>query len=139
MKPVLFASVAFAALSSAAFADISVANAYMRSSNPKVAAAFMEIANTGAEADRLVSATSDIAARVELHTHEKVGDVMKMVEVEEGFTVPAGETLLLERGGFHVMFMGLAEPLKEGDAAEVTLIFEAAGEMTVSIPFDNSK
>ena len=99
-------------------------------------AAFMGIQNSGAENDRLLSARSDVAQRVELHTHIADGDVMRMVEVEEGFEIPAGDTHMLERGGHHVMFMGLNRKLAHGDEVAVTLVFENAGEMDVIIPVD---
>lgn len=119
-------------------ADIVINDAYARVASPMAqsGAAFMGIQNTGAEGDRLVSARSDVAQRVELHTHIADGDVMRMVEVEEGFEIPAGETHMLERGGHHVMFMGLNRQLAHGDEVAVTLVFENAGEMDVIIPVD---
>ena len=123
-------------------AKIMVEDAYARTSSPmsKSGAAFMIFHNHGTEDDRLVSASSDIAARVELHTHKDMGGgVMQMIEVEEGFAIPAGGTYALERGGDHVMFMGLTGPLEQDQQVEVTLTFEQAGEMTVMIPVDNER
>ncbi len=103
----------------------------------KSGAAFMILHNAGATDDRLVSAASDAAMRVELHTHKVTGDgVMQMIEVEEGFAVPAGGTHTLARGGDHVMLMGLTAPMRQGDTIIVTLTFETAGEITVEIPVD---
>ncbi|WP_136440796.1 copper chaperone PCu(A)C [Pacificoceanicola onchidii] len=130
------ASLTFAA---PAFADIMIMDAYARSAMPgaKTGAAFMMIENTGAEADRLIDARADFAAKVELHTHEDQGDgVMKMMHVEEGFALPAGETHMLARGGDHVMFMGLTKPLVQGESVSVTLVFEKAGEKVIEIPVD---
>lgn len=134
---------AFAALSlgTAALADsaIVVEDAYARSSgkSAKAGAAFMVIQNQGDEADRLIGVKSDAAARVELHTHLIDGNgVAKMVEVEEGFAIPAGEAHMLKRGGDHVMFMGLTEPFEQGETVPVILVFENAGEVTVDIPVD---
>lgn len=133
------------ALAAAAFAlpafaaDITVEDAYARSASPmaKSGAAFMILHNAGATDDRLVSAASDAAMRVELHTHKATGDgVMQMMEVEDGFVVPAGGTHALARGGDHVMLMGLAQPMRQGDTITVTLTFETAGEITVEIPVD---
>ena len=74
---------------------------------------------------------------VELHTHlEDANGVMRMVEVEDGIAVPAGETHALKRGGDHVMFMGLNQPFVDGETITVTLTFEQAGDMTVEIPID---
>ena len=122
-----------------AFAEIVVSDAYARSAMPgaKTGAAFMVIENTGDTDDRLIDARSDIAAKVELHTHKDMGEgVMRMVHVEEGFALPAGEKHMLMRGGDHVMFMGLNESLTQGETVSVTLVFEQAGEMVVDIPVD---
>jgi periplasmic copper chaperone A len=140
VKSVLFAVAATLTLSGAAFADgIMVKDPYARSATAtsKTGAAFMVIMNHSDQDDRLINATSDIAKRVELHTHQESGDgVMKMVHVEEGFEIPAGAMHALKRGGDHVMFMGLNAPLKQGDTVPVTLVFEKAGEVVVEIPVD---
>ena len=122
-----------------AIAEITIEDAYARASRPNAptGAAFMTITNTGNTADRLLAAQSDIAKRVELHTHIEDGDgIMRMIKVEDGFEIPAGESYSLKRGGAHVMFMGLTESLEHGDAFTVTLTFEEAGDMTVEIPVD---
>lgn len=116
-----------------------VADPYARSSGPsaKAGAAFMTIMNMSDTDDRLVAASSDVAERVELHTHlEDANGVMRMIEVEDGFAVPAGSQTMLARGGAHVMFMGLRQPFVNGETIEVTLTFEQAGDMTVEIPID---
>lgn len=134
----LAAAAACLALPALAADAIAVRDAYARASSPAAqsGAAFMAIENAGDADDRLVAASSDIAARVELHTHVMEDDVMRMVHVEEGFEIPAGETVLLERGGKHVMFMGLTAPMEQGGTVEVTLTFEEAGDVTVEIPVD---
>ena len=123
-------------------ADIIITDPYARVSRPGApsGAAFMIIENTGETADRLVSASSDAAKRVELHTHIEQDDgVMKMVHVEEGFEIAPGASYALKRGGAHVMFMGLTETLEQGGEVTVTLVFEQAGEMVVAIPVDNER
>jgi copper(I)-binding protein len=106
----------------------------------KSGAAFMQIMNHTAEDDRLISVASDIAKRVELHTHKDMGEgVMKMMEVEDGFVIPAGGMHRLTRGGDHVMFMGLTQDMVQGESVEVTLTFEKAGEMVVQIPVDSER
>lgn len=142
MKFAKFVGVAAMAMGFGAAAwagGIVVEDAYARASTPtaKSGAAFMVLMNTGDQDDRLVAAKSDVAARVELHTHREIADgVMKMMEVEEGFVIPAGGTHMLARGGDHVMFMGLNEPFADGDTVAVTLVFEHAGEVAVEIPVD---
>lgn len=93
---------------------------------------FMTLVNTGETADALLSASSDVAATVELHTHIKEGDVMRMRPVER-IDLPAGETVMLQPGGLHVMLIGLHAPLEENDSFDLTLTFEKAGETTVTV------
>lgn len=122
-----------------ALAEISVTDPYARSAmaTAQTGAAFMTIENTGAADDRLVAARSDAADRVELHTHEETGDgVMRMREVEEGFVIPSGGAHALQRGGDHVMFLGLSQPFVQGKTVPVTLVFERAGEVELEIPVD---
>lgn len=141
LKSTLFATFAVCALAVPALAGdlIVVDDAYARSAGKaaKAGAAFMVIENTGDTDDRLVSASSDVSDRVELHTHD-IDDagVAKMVHVEEGFVIPAGESFLLKRGGAHVMFMGLKQPFEQGATVPVTLVFENAGEVVVEVPVD---
>lgn len=118
---------------------IAVTDAYARASTGMSVsgAAFMVIENHGTADDRLIAARSDIAEKVELHTHiSDANGVMKMVEVEEGFPVAAGTRHALARGGDHVMFLGLREPLTNGKQFPLTLVFERAGEITVDVPVD---
>jgi len=100
-------------------------------------AAFMMLVNHGAEDDRLIAAYSDIAERVELHTHiEDANGVMQMREVEGGFPVAAGGMHALARGGDHVMFLGLNKALEQGDMITLTLTFEKAGDVVIEVPVD---
>lgn len=96
-------------------------------------AAYMTLRNTGREADRLVSASTPIARTVELHTHVRDGDVMRMRPVRD-IAVPAGETVRLRPGGLHVMLIDLTRPLNAGETIPLTLRFEKAGEVTIAVP-----
>lgn len=139
-KSTLLAGVAALSFALPAFADgIMVHDPYARASAmmSQSGAAFMEIMNQTDTDDRLIAARSDVAQRVELHTHqEDANGVMRMIHVEEGFAIPAGGSHALARGGDHVMFLGLNQPFEHGDEIELTLVFEQAGEMTVTIPID---
>ena len=118
---------------------IRVEDAYARAARPNapVGAAFMVIVNGGDTADRLIAVASDAAERVELHTHIEDGDgIMRMRPVEGGIAIPADGTHALQRGGDHVMFMGLRAPLEPGGSVTVTLTFETAGDIVVEIPVD---
>lgn len=121
---------------------VAIKDAYFRSAPPTAptGAAFMMIENHRDVPVHLTGVSSDAAARVELHTHRE-GDngVMQMIHVEEGFVIPAGETLHLRRGAEHVMFMGLAEPLAQGGTVSVTFTFEDLDDLTVEIPVDHAR
>ena len=95
-----------------------------------VGAAFMEIRTADGVADKLVSASSPIAGRVEVHTHIKDGDVVKMRRVETLELAP-GASRVLKPGGEHVMLFDLKQPLIEGDLVKLTLVFETAGAIDV--------
>lgn len=120
---------------------ISVSDAYARfMPGAKAGAAFMVIENTGDEDDRLTAAASDIAAKVELHTHKAGSDgAMQMMHVPEGFAIPAGSSHALERGGDHVMFMGITQRPADGESLSVTLSFEKAGDVVIDIPVDSAR
>lgn len=140
VKTILAATSAVLCLALPAHADgMMIEDAYARSASPTAqsGAAFMHIVNHTGEDDRLVGAASPAAKLVELHTHkEDANGVMQMIHVEEGFVVPAGETLVLERGGNHVMFMGLSAPFEQGATVPLTLTFESAGEVQVDVEVD---
>lgn len=119
-------------------AGLQVMDAYARSSTAmsKSGAAFFMVMNETDEEDRLIGASTPLAARTMLHTHVEEDGVMRMVHVDGGFAVPAGGTLMLKRGGDHVMFMGLTGPLQQGDIVPLTLVFEKAGEKVIEVPVD---
>lgn len=122
--------------------DIMVQDPYVRSSTPSsvTGAAFFVLINNSDTDDRLIAARSDVAKRVELHTHqEDANGVMKMMEIEGGIPVPAGGMHALRRGGDHVMLMGLTAPLRQGEQISVTLTFEKAGDIDVSVPVDSAR
>ena len=115
--------------------DITVSAPWARASAgmARAGAAFMTIQNTGA-GDRLIAASADVSARVELHTHMLSADgVMQMRQVEGGIDVDADAETLLEPGGLHVMFMGLQAPFQQGESFPLTLTFENAGDVTVEV------
>jgi len=118
---------------------ISIEDPYARASSAmaKSGAIFMVIKNAGEAGDTLIAASAPVAKKVELHTHvENEQGVMQMLEVEEGFSVPAGGMHHLKRGGDHVMLMGLTESLEDGKSFPLTLTFEEAGEITIDVPVD---
>ena len=99
-----------------------------------VAAGYLTIDNTGAAADRLVKVNAAITPKVQLHDMKMDGDVMKMNELPDGLVIPAGESVSLAPGGYHLMFMDLTGPFVEGQSITVTLTFEKAGAVEVQLP-----
>lgn len=102
----------------------------------KVAAGYVKIVNHGSEADRLVSATGEIAGRTEIH-EMAVDDkgVMTMRPIE-GLEVPAGGEVELKPGGFHIMFLDLKDARKKGETFAGSLTFEKAGTVDVEFAVD---
>lgn len=105
-----------------------------------VGGGFLTVVNHGSEADRLVSvAAPSISDDVQLHEMAIENDVMKMRQLPDGIEIPAGATVELKSGGLHVMFMGLKQPLKEGQAIPGTLTFEKAGTIEVEFNVESGK
>jgi copper(I)-binding protein len=99
-----------------------------------IGAGYMKIINTGTEADRLVGGSVSFARRFEVHSMTMEQGVMKMREVKDGLEIKPGETVELKPGGYHVMFVDLKEPLKQGEDVSVTLKFAKAGTIEVKYP-----
>lgn len=108
------------------------AYAYATAEGQANGAAFLTIGNAGAEADRLTAVSAGISETAEMHTLVMDGDVMKMRKVES-FDVPAGGTATLKPGGDHIMLMGLKTRLAEGSDFPLTLTFEKAGPVDVTV------
>jgi periplasmic copper chaperone A len=135
----ILAAITAVCIAAPVFAEggLQVDNAYalVAPGSGRTAAVFMELVNHGAAGDRLISAASDVAERVELHTHVMSAEgLMQMLPVEEGFAIPAHGAYALARGGDHVMLMGLTQELDSGDKFTLTLTFEQAGKVVVVVP-----
>jgi len=118
--------------------QLSISQPWTRATPPKAqtAGGFLTIENAGASSDRLVGASSPIAGRVEIHEMRMDNGVMVMRPATDGITIPAGGSMTLAPGGFHIMFMQLKEGLAEGDAVPVELSFERAGDIEVLFPVE---
>jgi copper(I)-binding protein len=99
----------------------------------RAGAAYLTIVNRGAAIDRLVSVAASLAKRAGLHSTLNEGGVMKMRPAGP-MEIPPGIALELEPGGLHVMLMGLQAPLVEGESFALTLTFERAGAVEVTVP-----
>lgn len=115
--------------------SITVSDAWARETAPaqKAGGGFMIIDNAGNRPDRLLSATSGVADKVELHTVSMDGGVMRMRPVAGGIAIPARGKVELRPGSFHIMFMGLKVPLRRGESVPVTLRFAQAGTVTARL------
>lgn len=113
--------------------DLTIDHPYARSTPPSspVAGGFMTITNHGKEADRLIGGTSSFSDTVEIHEMVMVDGVMKMNQVEGGLEIPAGETVVLKPGSYHVMFIGLQEQLKPEERRSGLVKFEKAGDIEI--------
>lgn len=96
------------------------------------AAAYFVIHNKGSEADRLLSASTPVAGKAELHEHVHAGGVMKMQEVKD-VVIPAGGEVKFEPMGYHVMLLDVKQQAKDGERFPLTLTFEKAGKVEVEV------
>jgi hypothetical protein len=97
-----------------------------------LAVGYMTVRNTAEDRDRLVSASSPLARKVETHVTLKDGDIMRMREVP-GYEVPGRGRVELKPGGAHLMLIDIKHPFKEGDRIPLVLRFEKAGEVKVDL------
>jgi len=117
------------------FGDLVVAQPQSRATPPgtPVGVGYMTISNQGAMSDRLLGARTPVAGKVEIHQTVEEDGMMKMIEQENGIEVPAGGEVALAPGGYHLMIMGLDEPLQEGTRVPMTLRFERAGDVDIEL------
>ena len=107
------------------------ARAHATAPGQPVGGGYMTLVNGGG-ADRLVSVSAPVSKSAEMHVMKMKGEVMQMRQVE-AIDLPAGKTVALAPGGYHIMFVGLKAPLKAGEGFPMTLKFAKAGEVTVPV------
>ena len=115
-------------------ANIVVTQAWSRATpgGSKVAGGYLTIENRGPVVDRLLSASTEAANKIEIHEMAISDGLMTMRPVEGGLPIEAGRVVRFAPGGLHLMIVGLSAPLVQGDKVPVTLKFEKAGAITVS-------
>jgi copper(I)-binding protein len=130
MKRIAFVALIFAALP--VMAQVTVKDPWVRAtvSQQKATGAFMQI--TSVQDAQLVSASSPVAGVVEVHEMTMEKDVMKMRAVK-ALDLPAGKSVELKPGGYHVMLMDLKQQMKEGDTVPVTLVVEGKDKKRTTI------
>jgi copper(I)-binding protein len=137
------ASVLFAALLCTAPAraqevtagDLVITQAWTRATpnGAKIGGGYLTIENKGSTPDRLIGGSTDAAGRIAVHEMAMKDGVMTMRSLDNGLTIDPGKTVKLAPGGYHLMMFDLKDPLKQGDTVPVTLKFEKAGEVKVSL------
>ena len=115
--------------------DLVISQAWSRATpnGAKVGTGYFTIENRGTAADKLVGVTGDVSPKIEVHEMSMSGGVMKMRPVDGGLTIDPGKTVKLAPSGYHLMIMDLKSPLKQGDKLPLTLQFEKAGKVAVTL------
>ena len=103
-------------------------------SGAKTGAVYMTIDNKSGTADRLTGASSNVADKLQIHEMKVENGVMQMREIAGGLPIPANGSVMLKPGSYHVMLIGLKKPLAAGDNFSLTLTFEKAGNISVTVP-----
>jgi copper(I)-binding protein len=99
----------------------------------KIGGGYLTIENKGTTADRLIGGSGDFAGKIEVHEMAMNNGVMTMRPLDTGLAIEPGKTVKLAPGGYHLMMFDLKSPLKQGDKVPLTLEFEKAGKVAVSL------
>jgi periplasmic copper chaperone A len=102
---------------------ITIKDQWVKTADSEMTATFGTLVNSGSSPIKIVSAKTSASDRTELHEVTGMGDSMTMRPVADGLTVPAGGTLELKPGSFHIMIMNLKDPIESGDEVDVRLTF----------------
>jgi len=126
------ASLIIASAALAQTGQLEVSDAWARATPAKAENGVAYLTIRAPTPDRLLSVSSPVAKKAELHTMEMAGMVMKMRPLA-GLDIPAGQPVTLKPGGEHIMLIGLSGPLREGQSFPLTLTFEKAGSREVTV------
>jgi len=115
--------------------DLVITQAWSRATpgGAKIGGGYLTIENKGSAPDRLLGASADVADRVQIHEMSVNNGVMTMRPLDKGLAIEPGKTVKLAPGGYHLMLLDLKSPLKQGDRLPVTLEFEKAGKVKLSL------
>jgi copper(I)-binding protein len=115
--------------------DLVITQAWSRATpgGAKIAGGYLTIENKGTAPDRLIGGSGDVAGKVEVHEMAMTNGVMTMRHLDKGLTIEPGKAVKLAPGGYHLMLMDLKSPLKQGDKTPITLEFEKAGKVKLSL------
>ena len=115
--------------------DLVITQAWSRATpgGAKIGGGYLTIENRGSAPDRLIGGSADVAGNVQIHEMTMNNGVMTMRALDKGLAIEPGKTVKLAPGGYHLMLMDLKSPLKQGDKLPVTLEFEKAGKVKLSL------
>jgi copper(I)-binding protein len=116
--------------------NLDLSGGYVKAMLPgqPVGGGYLTIHNGGSSADRLVSVSSSAAAKVELHEMTMKDNIMRMRELKDGIAIAAGATVSLSPNTLHMMFKQVKAPFRQGGTVAVTLTFEKAGAVAMTLP-----
>src|SRR6201994_2274658 len=119
--------------------DLVITQAWSRATpnGAKIAGGYLTIENKGTAPDRLIGSSGDIAGKVEVHEMAMNNGVMTMRPLDKGLDIEPGKTVKLAPGGYHLMMFDLKGPVKQGDKVPVTLQFEKAGKVNLSLEVES--
>ena len=115
--------------------DLVISQAWSRATpnGAKIGTGYFTIENKGTTADKLVGVSGEVSDKIEVHEMSMNNGVMKMRPVDGGLTIEPGKTIKLAPNGYHLMIMDLKGPLKQGGKVPVTLEFEKAGKVAITL------
>jgi periplasmic copper chaperone A len=144
MKRCLFSLIAVLAIGHAAAQEyragsLRIADAHARPTVPgqTSGAVYFSLDNTGKSGDKLLAISSPAAQSTELHSMQMDGNIMRMREVGELELKPAAHIAMQPGDGYHVMLIGLKQPLTPGEKIPLSLRFEKAGKVAIEATVDN--
>jgi periplasmic copper chaperone A len=115
--------------------DLVITQAWSRATpgGATIAGGYLTIENKGNVADRLIGGSADVSDKVQVHQMTMNDGVMTMRQLDKGLAIEPGKTVRLAPGGYHLMLLDLKSPLKQGDQLPVTLEFEKAGKVKLTL------
>jgi periplasmic copper chaperone A len=115
--------------------DLVITQAWSRATpgGAKIGGGYLTIENKGSAPDRLIGGSADVASKIQVHEMAMKNGVMTMRPLDNGLIIEPGKTVKLAPGGYHLMLFDLKSPLKQGDKLPVTLEFEKAGKVKLTL------
>lgn len=119
--------------------DIEIDHPWSREAPPTatVIAGFFQLKNNAQQDDYLISASTPVAKRVEIHTHEMSDGMMQMKQIDR-VKVAAQEAVMFKPGGYHLMIFNPEKAYKQGERFPMTLTFQNAGEVQVELAVEKN-